>query len=146
MNDALVNQKLAIVIPAYKTKFLRESLQSIAGQTNRNFQLYIGDDGSPEPVADIVREFSKKLPLKYHRFDHNLGGTSLVQQWERCVRLSQEPWVWLFSDDDVMEPDCVASFYRTLAATNGEFDVYRFNTLVIGENDQPLRLNPPHPE
>jgi hypothetical protein len=40
----------------------------------------------------------------------------------------------------------VAAFYRTLTATAGEFDVYRFDTIFIDENDQPQRLSPPHPE
>jgi Glycosyl transferase family 2 len=146
MKDAFVNYKLAIVIPAYKTKYLRESLQSIAEQTNRHFRLYIGDDASPERVAEIVREFSKELPLKYHRFEHNLGATSLVQQWERCIRLSEEPWVWLFSDDDTMAPGCVAAFYEVLAKADDRHDLYRFNTVTVNTTQNTTQENPPHPE
>jgi len=138
--------ELAIVIPAFRVRFLERTLQSLAAQTDRRFRLYIGDDASPEPVADEVKKFSGQLPLVYHRFSENLGGTALTKHWDRCIALSQEPWVWLFSDDDVMEPDCVAAFYRTLAATAGRFDIYRFDTLFIDENDRPLKLSPPHPE
>ncbi len=137
--------RLAIVIPAYKTKFLREALQSIASQTDQNFQLYIGDDCSPEPIADVVREFSEKLPIKYHRFDHNLGGTSLAQQWERCIRLSREPWVWLFSDDDLMEPGCVAAFHMELEKTGGQHDLYRFNTIWVNTARNTSEENPSYP-
>jgi glycosyltransferase involved in cell wall biosynthesis len=145
MTEASSLRELAIVIPAYKTKFLRESLQSIVSQTDQNFQLYIGDDCSPEPVVDIVQEFSKKLSLKYHRFDRNLGGTSLVKQWERCVRLSEEPWVWLFSDDDTMEPGCVAAFLAELEKTRGQHDLYRFNTIWVNSNKNTSEENPPYP-
>ena len=103
--------RLAIVIPAYKTKFLREALLSITSQSDKNFQLYIGDDASPESIAEVVREFSEKLPVKFHRFDENFGKTSLVKHWERCVRMTSEPWVWIFSDDDLMDADCVAAFF-----------------------------------
>jgi glycosyltransferase involved in cell wall biosynthesis len=137
---------LAIVIPAYKIKFLRESLQSIAGQTNQNFQLYIGDDCSPEPVADIVREFSERLPLKYHRFDRNLGGISLVQHWERCIRLSNEPWVWIFSDDDLMDEACVAAFYAELKTTHENHDLYRFNTVWVNGEGVKIKESPLHPQ
>jgi glycosyltransferase involved in cell wall biosynthesis len=138
--------ELAIIIPTYRVRFLERTLSSLAAQTDRRFHIYVGDDASPEAIEPIVKKFQARLPLTYHRFSENLGGRSLTQQWSRCIALSTEPWVWLFSDDDVMEPDCVASFYRTLAATHGGFNVYRFNTLVIDEDDQPLRLNPPHPE
>ena len=42
-------KKLAIVIPAYKGRFLKETLDSIAVQAHKDeFVLYIGDDASPE--------------------------------------------------------------------------------------------------
>ena len=40
-------KKLAIIIPAYKQRFLRETLDSIAKQNNHDFTVYIGDDASP---------------------------------------------------------------------------------------------------
>jgi hypothetical protein len=52
----------------------------------------------------------------------------------------------LFSDDDVLEPECVAAFYRTLAQTGGRHEVYRFNTVIVDAEEQMAGLNPPHPE
>ncbi len=121
---------LAIVIPAYKTKFLRAALQSIAAQTDQRFQVYVGDDASPEPVETIVREFSGKISVRYQRFNENLGKKSLVGQWQRCLKLANEPWLWLFSDDDLMDAGCVAAFYAELEKTSGQHDVYRFNSVV----------------
>jgi glycosyltransferase involved in cell wall biosynthesis len=126
-----MNPPLAIVIPAYKAKYLRETLVSIAAQTDRRFQLYLGDDASPEPLEEIVREFSGTLDIRYRRFAENLGGKSLVAQWNRCLELVTEPWLWLFADDDVMEPDCVAAFLTEMEHTAGQHDAYRFNTVVI---------------
>ena len=136
---------LAIVIPAYKTKFLRAALQSIASQTEKNFQVYVGDDGSPEPVAEIVREFAGRLPVKYHRFDENLGKISLVRQWERCLRLTSEPWIWLFSDDDFMDAGCVAAFFEELKNTPEAHDLYRFNTVWVNSSTGKVVESPLHP-
>lgn len=109
----MAQTELAIVIPAYKATFLRETLESIANQTDKRFHLYIGDDCSPNDLKKIVDEFEGRIPMTYHRFDTNLGGTDLVAQWERCIALSkEEPWIWLFSDDDVMGQDCVKKFYE----------------------------------
>lgn len=137
--------RLAIIIPAYKTKFLRATLASIAAQTDKNFQLYVGDDGSPEPVAEIVREFAGQLPVKFHRFEDNLGKISLVRHWERCIRLTSEPWVWVFADDDVMDANCVAAFFAELEKTRGDHDLYRFDTVWVDENGACLSESMAHP-
>lgn len=107
--------RLAIIIPAYKANFLAAALDSIAEQTCQEFTLYIGDDCSPYDLECIVNQYKNKINLVYKRFNTNLGGTDLVAQWERCVDMNQgEKWLWLFSDDDIMEKNCVEEFYNTI--------------------------------
>lgn len=67
-------KKLAIVIPAFKPMFLGESLKSIANQTNKNFKLYIGDDGSRDNLKEIVGLHTEGLDVYYQYFERNLGG------------------------------------------------------------------------
>jgi len=83
---------LAIIIPAYKEPFLYEALESLARQDDLRFKVYVGDDASPANLKEIVDQFTDRLDISYHRFSENLGGTSLAQQWNRCVRMSAEPW------------------------------------------------------
>ena len=109
--------QLAIVIPAYKAEFLEEALASLEAQTDRRFRVYVGDDASPGALEVICDRHRQQLDLSYHRFAENRGRDYLVDQWHRCIGLSSEPWIWLFSDDDVMEPGCVAAFYAALEET-----------------------------
>jgi hypothetical protein len=139
---------LGIVIPAYKTKFLRTALQSLAAQTDQRFQLYVGDDASPEPVETIVREFSRKISIRYQRYNENLGRKSLVGHWTRCLKLTNEPWLWIFADDDFLEPGCVGAFYAELEKTAGQHEAYRFNTVMEktgGPAGDATVERPPHP-
>jgi hypothetical protein len=138
--------RLAIIIPAFKSRFLRDALRSVAWQTDRRFQLYVFDDCSPEPIADVVREFTDTIGIQYHRFETNLGGTSLTRHWDRCVRLTREPWVWVFSDDDVMDEGCVAAFLDELQKTKEDHDVYRFNTVWIDGANTIITESPRHPQ
>ena len=134
---------LAIVIPAYKATFLAAALDSIAAQTCHDFTLYIGDDCSPNHLGEIVDRYRDKINLVYHRFDTNLGGKDLVAQWERCIDMSQgEEWIWLFSDDDVMEKNCVEEFYKLSEDVRRNYVVH-FDINVIdehGERDEGLPL------
>lgn len=144
--DRASGAELAIIVPAYKAEFLREALESIAAQTSRNFNLYVFDDGGPAAVEAIVNDFRGKLPLRYHRFRENLGGTSLVKHWERCLRLTDEAWVWIFSDDDMMEEGCVAAFHREFERTGGNHDAYRFNTLMVNNRGGRIKECARHPD
>lgn len=140
-------KQLAIIIPAYKETFLRKALESIASQTCKDFTLYIGDDCSPYDLKSIVSDFTDKIDIVYKRFDTNLGGKDLVAQWERCVNLSKaEPYIWLFSDDDIMDPRCVEMFFKHLKVTNGAFDLYHFDVKVINDNDKVTRIPQPYPQ
>ena len=139
-------KRLAIVIPAYKAMFLPAALDSIAAQTCKDFTLYVGDDCSPEPIGDIVELYRDKIELVYQRFDTNLGGKDLVAQWERCIAMSQdEPYIWLFSDDDVMEPNCVEQLLKQIEDTKGKYDLYHFDSYRIDENGKFELLRKPYP-
>ena len=128
-----MNTQLAIVIPAYKVTFLSAALDSIAAQTCQDFTLYIGDDCSPYDLESIVNAYIDKIHLIYKRFDTNIGGKDLVAQWERCIAMAQgEPYLWLFSDDDVMEPRCVEEFLSLPEEIRNNYIVH-FNIHQIDE-------------
>ena len=136
---------LAIVIPAYKAKYLDKALDSIAAQTNKNFKLYICDDASEEDIKSIAEKYSEKINITYHRFPDNLGGKNLVEQWNRSVELADTEWIWLFSDDDVLSPGCVQSFFDALETVHNEYNLYRFNIEMIDKHGKVICVKDPHP-
>jgi hypothetical protein len=139
--------KLAIVIPAYKQIFLDNALQSIAHQTNKNFTLYIGNDAGDKKIPAIVSEYTKQIRIVYKEFENNLGNELLVKQWTRCIDLvAGEQFVWLFSDDDIMDSECVEKFYEELIQSKKLYDIYRFNTRLIGSENKIIFENQEHPE
>lgn len=138
-------ETVAIVIPAYKANFLRQTLDSLAAQTCRDFKVYVGDDQSPEQLEDIVRGYAGSMTVVYRRFDKNLGGTDLVAHWERCIRLADEPLVWLFSDDDLMPPDAVERILAAWRARSSDLFFARFPLQVVDADGRLKTANPPLP-
>ncbi len=136
-----MTSNLAIVLPAYKSEFLEETLRSIRDQSDQRFTLYIFDDASPENIEKIVEKISLKANVIFKRFDTNLGGESLTKQWERCIEeTADEEWIWLFSDDDIMTTNCVESFYQSLKERPG-YSAYRFNTKKVSAGGELIREN-----
>lgn len=62
-----------------------------------------------------------------------------MAQWERCIDLSkEEPYIWLFSDDDMMSPNCVEKFYQQIKA-NPDCDILHFNVNVIDKDSNVIK-------
>lgn len=124
---------LAIIIPAYKISYFEDTLNSLAAQTCKDFNVYIGDDNSPHDLYHIVAKFEDRLNIIYKKFDENLGGKSLVKHWIRCIEMSKtEKWIWLFSDDDLISTNCVFDFFKNI---NSESELYKFRTVIIDKNN-----------
>ena len=128
---------LAIIIPFYKLTFFEENLHSLAIQTDKRFKVYIGDDSSPYDCSILLEKYKEKFDFVYHRFQTNLGGISLTQQWERCISLSNdEEWIMVLGDDDVLSNTVVESFYKNEATFMGKSNVVRFATKkIFGKSD-----------
>lgn len=132
---------LAIVIPAYKNEFLDETLNSLRNQSNKNFTLYIGDDCSPFDLALIINTYRNDLNIVYKKFSNNIGKTNLVAQWTRCISMiDNEKWIWLFSDDDLLEQNCVESFYTYLHKYPNE-KLFHFDTSIIDKDSKVIKRN-----
>lgn len=143
----MIMNQLAIIIPAYKIDFFERTLQSLADQTCKDFTVYVGDDCSPADFKGLIEKYQNQLDIHYTKFETNMGGKDLVAQWERCVDLSQgEPWLWLFSDDDELEPNCVECFYKTINNTDAQSNVYHFGTFVIDDKSDIVRKSPEYPQ
>lgn len=141
-----MNSSLAIVIPAYKIKYFDAGLSSIAAQTNKNFKLYVCDDGSKEDIKSITDKYTDQLNIQYYRFPDNAGKDNLIKHWNRSVELADEEWIWLFSDDDIMSPGCVQAFFDALHSTKGKYNVYRFNIEMINAEGEVICIKEPHPQ
>jgi glycosyltransferase involved in cell wall biosynthesis len=139
---------LAIVIPYYKLTFFEATLQSLANQTDKRFKVYIGNDASPENPTDLIENYWQFFDLEYKPFESNLGGISLVRQWERCMAMvNDEEWVMILGDDDTLSDNYVESFYQNIdKAKQYSCDVIRFATTVIDSNGKAISNIYTHPE
>lgn len=128
---------LSIIIPYYKFTFFEATLQSLANQTDKRFKVYIGNDASPESPLDLLDKVQGKFDFDYHRFESNLGGTSLAQQWERCIALSgDEEWIMVLGDDDVLGENVVEKFYFHLPEFQSKSNVVRYASQLVYESEK----------
>lgn len=117
---------LAIVIPYYKLTFFESTLQSLVDQTDQRFKVYIGDDASQEDPTVLLEKYQGQFNFVYLRFDENLGGISLVQQWDRCIAMTEEEeWIMILGDDDYISENYIEEFYKNID------EIERLNIKVV---------------
>ncbi|MGM9803101.1 MAG: glycosyltransferase family 2 protein [Muribaculaceae bacterium] len=101
--------RFSFVLPAYKGRYLAESIQSILAQTVTDFELVIVNDCSPDDIASIVAVNSDER-IRYYENEQNIGGADLVAQWNKCLSYARGEYVILATDDDLYEPNFLESF------------------------------------
>jgi len=138
---------IAIIIPYYKLEFFEATLESLNNQTDKRFKVYIGNDSSPEDPKPLLNKYKDAFDYNYNFFDSNLGGTSLVKQWQRCIALTEtEEWIMILGDDDVLSNNVVDLFYKNEEEIeNQKINVVRFSTKVINEKDEVVSGKFDHP-
>lgn len=137
---------LAIIIPYYKLTFFNDTLQSLANQTDKRFKVYIGDDGSPENPLALINSYRDKFDFVYHRFEENIGGISLTEQWERCINLSRdEEWIMILGDDDYLDDKVVASWYESFHLFDKKAEVIRFASKMVMHDKNEISDKFEHP-
>ncbi|WP_373940765.1 glycosyltransferase [Polaribacter sejongensis] len=129
---------LAIVIPYYKIDFFKENLDSLSNQTDKRFKVYIGNDNSKDNPEKLLLKCD--FEYTYKKFETNLGGISLVKQWERCLEmLEEEKWVMILGDDDVLGENVVEEFYKNITKVEEHnINVIRCATIKINETAEDI--------
>ncbi|MBI5890612.1 MAG: glycosyltransferase family 2 protein [Nitrosomonadales bacterium] len=89
--------------------FARQTLRSILGQTDRDFDLVVSDNSSNDEVEQMVRaefpqlDYRRRVPMLFH-----------IAHFNRCIEEAQGAYFCLFHDDDLMHPDFVERMKQAL--------------------------------
>ncbi len=133
-----------IAIPAYKSKFLKECIDSILAQTYTHFELIIVNDCSPEPVDSIVSQFTDTR-ISYYKNEVNLGAENLVKNWNNALAKASGEFFMMMGDDDRLEPNYLEEFV-SLIKKYDTLDVFHCRSKIIDEHSDFIQLTPSWPE
>lgn len=128
---------VSIGMPVYNgERFLCQSLDAIGGQTYKNFELVICDNGSTDRSAEICREYARAdSRIRFLQNESNLGAT---RNFNRVFELSRGPYFRWAPADDVFAPDslehCVA-----ILEQNREVVLCYPKTLLIDDKGAVIR-------
>ena len=98
-------------MPAHNVgPWIGEAVGSVLGQTYRNIEVLVVDDGSTDNTSEVLQSFADPR-LQLHPNPQNLGG---YETMNRAASLGRGEFIAIYHTDDVYEPEIVDHEVRFL--------------------------------
>ena len=113
MNSPSQTPVISVLIPAYNhEKYIRGTIESVLGQTYRDLEVVVINDGSTDGTDSAIREYKDSRVVYISR--ENRGAHNTINQ---AIALAQGEYVSILNSDDVYEADrlekCLAYLQET---------------------------------
>jgi hypothetical protein len=93
--------KVTVCIPTYnRATDLAITIEAILRQTFQDWEMIVGDDGSTDSTASVVRGFDDGR-IRYSPSERNQG---LYNNWNRLLYMATAPFVAIYHDHDFYLP------------------------------------------
>ncbi len=104
---------VSVCVPTFNgAQFIKQTLESILGQTHDQLEVIIQDDGSTDNTMEIVRSFVDPR-ITVRTSPENLGGAS---NWNAATSSFRGKYVKVVCQDDLLDSNCIEEEVRTLDA------------------------------
>lgn len=129
---------IAVVVPTHnRREVLPRALDSVFGQTHKNFELIVVDDCSDDDTVAYLKSIADPR-IKWHRFDEWRRGNAARNH---AVKMSRAPILAFLDSDDSFLPDRLAGTVAYFAQNPAVDVLISSFTSVTGPNSVP-RVNP----
>ena len=124
--------KFSVTIPAYKDRYLKETIDSVLAQTYQNYEIVIVNDASPYDLDSIVHQYTDPR-IHYFKNEKNCGAKNVVDNWNICLSYATGEYVMCIGDDDNLTPRCLQDFAE-LIEKYPQLDLFHARSEIIDDD------------
>ncbi|NJL45009.1 MAG: glycosyltransferase family 2 protein [Leptolyngbyaceae cyanobacterium SM2_3_12] len=125
---------MSVVIPAYNaSKFIQRTLDSVLGQTYRNLEVLVVDDGSTDNTATIVKQYGALDPRIILLSQGNAG---VAAARNLGIAISTGEFIAFIDADDIWYPTNLENQVQALVEADKSVGMVYSWTADIDEGDQ----------
>ena len=122
--------QVSIIIPMYNVEpYLRQCLDSVLGQTFKNFEVLLVNDGSSDSSGDICREYVEK-DSRFHYFEKENGGLSDARNYG--IERAQGEYLTFIDSDDFVNEKHLENLFLASRLTNADITIGGFSRFENG--------------
>lgn len=134
----------SVTIPAFKSSFLKECIESVLAQSYMDYELIIVNDHSPEDLDAIVNGFQDDR-IRYYKNEIGFGAEHVVGNWNKCLEYAKGDFIICMGDDDRLKPNFLADLHE-LIKRYPDLDVFYSRTEIVNEKSEVVRVLEERPE
>ena len=109
----LWNRKITVIVPVYNVeKYLPECLDSLAGQTYKNLQVLVVNDGSTDSSPQIIEDYVRRFPDRFAQLNKPNGGLSDARNF--AIGKAEGEWIAFLDSDDWADPEYYAKMAEVM--------------------------------
>ncbi|WP_328257513.1 glycosyltransferase family 2 protein [Priestia megaterium] len=121
---------VSVIIPVYNVeKYLKRCLDSVVGQTYKNLEIVIINDGSTDHSLEIAEKYRDKDNRIVLLSQENRGQANARNNG---LSICQGKYVMFVDSDDWLNLDCVKKCVNTAIKNKAEIVIFDANTIKIG--------------
>ena len=118
------NQLISIIVPVYNVEeYLKQCLDSILGQTYRNWELILVNDGSTDGSGQICQEYVEK-DARFRYFEKENGGQSEARNYG--IEQAQGEYLTFVDSDDWVTETYIEELYSKLRHYNADISITNY--------------------
>ena len=122
--------KISVIVPFYNAaQTLASAVTSIVGQTYRNLEIILIDDGSTDTSEHVALEFARFDSRVHVVKKSNTGVSSARNVGLGCAK---GEWVFFCDADDWMVPECIETLVDTAMNSRCDFVISDFYRVAKG--------------
>ena len=128
---------VSIIMPTYNcADYIIEAINSVKGQTYKNWELLIVDDCSADNTKDIVSKMQAD-DERIHYF-RNDGRRGAAESRNKALREAKGHWIAFLDSDDLWLPEKLERQIRFMTDNNYHFSYHKYS--CINEKSEPLGM------
>lgn len=137
-------EKVSIIIPVYKVEeYLPETIESVLGQTYKNIEIILVDDGSPDNCPQLCDNYARG-DVRFVVVHKENGGLSSARN--TGVKVATGKYIMFLDSDDLYDPTMVEILVKLKQTTDASLVACEFQRFADGTHDYRVIEALHHPE
>jgi len=107
---------VSVLVPLYRTTYLRQAVASVLEQTYDNFELVLCDDGPRGGAEPVLQSFAAHPRFDRIRYVPNAERQGDARNYVACFKKARGAYIKFLNDDDTLAPRCLEVMVACLRA------------------------------
>ena len=132
--------KVSVIIPVYNTdKYLEACLDSVFGQTLKELEVILVNDGSTDASLKIMEKYQMEYPDRVKLLSQENAGQAVARN--RAIPLCTGEYIGFVDSDDYIEPEMYERMYQKAKEADADYVECDYVNVKVNDYGEQERIS-----